>query len=433
MPATADISKLSLEEVVGKLAEIKDRCTHLSELTSRSPEEDIEFDEKLEEFDLLNAALPAKKDDARKRRLENVKSFDKPKDRRAGAGNGGGQSEFGGLGERLQAVARSVNGFLDPRLRNSLGANESTPSDGGFLVGEDYENDLMSKAYGNDILNLIPRTPIGANSNSLHLRQLKENSRADGSRDGGVLFYWGGEGGTITPSQQAFEKLVLNLEDLFALTYITSQLLEDAPALQAETSQAFRRGMGFSILEAVINGDGINKPSGIMSSPAKITVSAEAGQTASDPLYYENIVKMYARLHPGSQGTAIWMVDQTLIPYLMTLHISVGTGGQPVYQPPNGAAAAPFGTILGRPVFFTEHTQAANTEGDIILWDPQSYRIIDKGSVNEASSMHVAFLTNEMAFRWVARINGASKWRSPLTPKNGGATLSTIITLATRT
>ena len=56
-----------------------------------------------------------------------------------------------------------------------------------------------------------------------------------------------------------------------------------------------------------------------------------------------------------------------------------------------------------------------------------------KGGIKSARSLEVAFLTDETAFRWTYRINGAPKWRSPLTPKNGGGTLSTIVTLTTRT
>jgi HK97 family phage major capsid protein len=432
--ATNDLSKLNADDLRDKLGEVKNKVNDLTALESLDAEQEATLVDLLDEGDQLTNALSAKNKEDRERRLKRLREFDdKPNARKTGGNNGTAES-FNSFGERLNAVAQfRLTGQMDPRLRNALGANESTPSDGGFLVGTDAENDLMSKVYGSPILSRIPRTSISAASNMLKLKLLKETSRADGSRQGGVQAYWEGEASSTTATQREYEELELTLKKLMAVSYASSELLEDHSALESETSAGFNEEMTFKVEDAVINGNGVGKPLGIINSPAKITVALETGQTTADPLLYENIVKMWARLHPRSQMNAIWLVDQTLIPYLMLLAIPVGTGGMPVYQPSNGAADAPFGTLLGRPVIFTEYTQAANTEGDIILWDPTSYRIIEKGGIRGASSVHVAFLTDETAFRFTYRVNGAPKWRSALTPKNGGATLSTIVTLTTRT
>lgn len=434
MAATAtELAKLSASDLSAKLEdEIKPRLAELENLSDRDAEQESELIDRLDEAELIQNELVNRKNRELTNRLDRVRKFDAPKNRKAG-GNAS-EAGFACFGERLQAIAQfRLNGRHDTRLMNALGSNEGTPADGGFLVGTDAETELMSKVYGSPILERVSRTPISANSNMLKLRLLKENSRADGSRQGGVQAYWEGESGSVTATQREYEELELSLRKLMAVTYATSELLEDYSALESENDAGFREEMTFKLEYAIINGDGVGKPQGIMNSPSKITVSAENGQTSATPLVYDNITKMYARLHPRSQMNAIWLVDQTLIPSLMSLSIAVGTGGVPVYQPSNGAADAPFGTLLGRPVVFTEHTQAKNTTGDIILWDPSSYRVIEKGGIKGASSMHVAFLTDEMAFRYTYRVNGASKWRSALTPKNGGDTLSTIVTLATRT
>ena len=381
MPANTatDFSKLSGDDLQDKLKEATARIEHLHALESRDAEQEAEMVDCIGDAEAIQATLASRAKEETNRRIERLKKFDAPNPRKSG-GNRNSADNFDSLGERLQAVAiAGRGGRIDPRLFNALGANETTPSDGGFFVGSDEENDLMSKVYGSPILSRIPRTPISAASNMLNLRLLQESSRADGSRQGGVQAYWLDEAESITASRQKYEKFSLPLEDLCALSYATEQLLTDAPALQAEMSAGFNEEMTFKIEDAVINGDGVSKPLGILKSPAKVAVSVEDGQTAADPLLYENVAKMWARLHPRSQMNAVWLVDQTMIPYLLTLHISVGTGGQPVYQPANGAADAPFGTILGRPVLFTEYTKAANTEGDIILWDPTSYRLIEKG------------------------------------------------------
>jgi HK97 family phage major capsid protein len=112
--------------------------------------------------------------------------------------------------------------------------------------------------------------------------------------------------------------------------------------------------------------------------------------------------------------------------------MAVGTGGAPVFMPPGGLSGAPYGTLMGRPVIPVEYCATVGTEGDIILADLSQYLMIDKGGINAASSMHVRFIYDEMAYRFIYRVDGQPIWNSALTPKNGSNTLSPFVTLATR-
>jgi hypothetical protein len=49
--------------------------------------------------------------------------------------------------------------------------------------------------------------------------------------------------------------------------------------------------------------------------------------------------------------------------------------------------------------------------------------------VQQAVSMHVAFLTDENVYRFTYRADGQLNWNAALTPKSGGATLSPVVTL----
>jgi hypothetical protein len=74
------------------------------------------------------------------------------------------------------------------------------------------------------------------------------------------------------------------------------------------------------------------------------------------------------------------------------------------------------------------------TEGDIIFADLSQYLMIDKGvdsAIDSVASMHVLFLTDEMVFRFVYRVDGPL-WRVPVTPYKGPQTQSPFITLQTR-
>ena len=116
----------------------------------------------------------------------------------------------------------------------------------------------------------------------------------------------------------------------------------------------------------------------------------------------------------------------------MSLHQIIGTGGVPVYLPPGGLSGSPYGTLLGRPVMPIEFCETLGTEGDIVLADPSQYVMIDKGDIQYATSIHVAFLTDEQAFRFIYRVDGQPVDNKPITPFKGNANQSTFVTLATR-
>ncbi len=88
--------------------------------------------------------------------------------------------------------------------------------------------------------------------------------------------------------------------------------------------------------------------------------------------------------------------------------------------------------MQGRPIIPVEFCQQLGTEGDLILTDLSTYLTASKGGMQTASSIHVLFLTNELMYRFIMRLDGKPWWLSALTPKSGGPTQSNIVTLATR-
>jgi hypothetical protein len=102
--------------------------------------------------------------------------------------------------------------------------------------------------------------------------------------------------------------------------------------------------------------------------------------------------------------------------------ISVGPDGTQGYSP---------ATLYGRPILTTEYNAALGTAGDIILANLGEYTLIDKGNVDQAVSLHVAFLTDEAVWRFTYRADGQLNWNAALTPKSGGSTLSPVVALTT--
>ena len=341
------------------------------------------------------------------------------------------EKRFSSFGEQLMAAYRAAmpGGKVDERLstRAASGLNETTPSDGGFLVQQDFVTELLKRTYETCILaSKVKKIPISTNANGMKINAIDEDSRANGSRWGGVQTYWEGEADELTASKPKFRQMELSLKKLTGLCYATDELLQDAAALEAVIRQAFAEEFGFKIDDAILSGSGEGEPLGILNSGAIVTVAKEASQT--DTITVENLIKMWNRLWSRSRSNAVWYINQELEPYLYTLKI----GDKPVYIPAGGLSEKPYGTLFGRPVVPIEQCSAAGEVGDIILADIGQYLLIDKGGIKSASSIHVRFLYDENVFRFIYRVDGKPIWTKPLTPYKGSATVSPFVTLAKR-
>ena len=346
------------------------------------------------------------------------------------------EGRFKTFGSQLEAVVKAgkPGGVIDSKLNTkaATGLSENVPSDGGFLVQEDFASEILGRTYNTGVIaSRCRRVPISSNSNTLKINTISESSRADGSRWGGVEAYWAGEADQYTASKPKFRQMRLELGKLTGLCYATDELLDDASALEAVVKMAFSEEIGFKMDDAIINGLGSDQPLGIMNSDCLITVDAEGGQSANT-VVYENIINMWARLWARSRANAVWLINQDIEPQLFSMSMAVGTGGVPVYLPAGGLNDTPYSMLLGRPVIPVEHCEALGTAGDIVLADFSQYLLVDKGGANSARSIHVRFVYDETTFRFTYRVDGQPLWDNVLTPYKGGSTLSPFVTLAAR-
>lgn len=344
-----------------------------------------------------------------------------------------GDRRVNGFGEFLVAVHRAGAGQgTDPRLFQAAGqgANETVGADGGFLVPTEYANDIEHRMYGGELLSRVSKRTL-TTGNSIELTQVDETSRATGSRHGGVQAYWVDEGTAPSGSRPKYARQEWKPRKLAALGYATDELLADASMIESEMFDSFVDELQFVTEDAVVAGTGAGMPQGILNSGCLVTVAKETGQAAAT-FEKANIDKMWSRMHARSRAGAVWLINQDVEPQLDDLQMVIGTGGVPVYLPPGGLSETPFARLKGRPVIPVEYCPTLGTVGDILLVNLGQYVMVDKGEPQRASSMHVAFTTDEQAFRVTYRVDGHPRWRTALTPYKGSATQSPFVALATR-
>lgn len=342
---------------------------------------------------------------------------------------------FAHFGEFLGAVRRSGKNFAQPadeRLAIVAAApttygSEGVGADGGFLVAPEFGSTIFQLSLEEDaILPLTDNQEIGGN----RITYPKDETTPWGTD--GIRARWEAEAAAATETKPVLGFTEHKLHKLIALVPVTDELLEDATAMGSFVETGMGRSIRWKTNDAFVNGTGVGQPLGILNAPALVSVAKDTAispDQAADTLLTSNVAAMFARMLPGSLARARWMHNMDVIPQMITLTLA----NQPIYTAPGGLPQAPAGMLLGRPLMPSQHCQTLGDLGDIYFVDWSQYRSVTKsGGIRTATSMHLFFDADAMAFRATFRVDGQPKLAAAVTPANGSNTLSPFVTLAER-
>ena len=333
-----------------------------------------------------------------------------------------------GAGQMDSRLASLMDGRGPQAAAPSTFGNEATGADGGFLIPPGFSQNVFSLSLTDDsLLPYCDDMPIDGNIMMIP----KDEATPWGSN--GPRAYWQGEAQAGTATKPSVGLMSLRLKKLLALTPISDEMLADTSALSAYLPKRLAMSIRWKTNEAILFGAGGNTPLGALAGPSLVTQAKDAGQ-ATLTLTINNLLNMFSRLPPGSFNTAVWLINNTVIPALGTITL----GNYPIFLPVStpgvgGAQPSIQWTLLGRPVLISQHAKAFSAQGDVILADLSYYQCITKAEgVVTATSMHLYFDADAMAFRVTFRMDGEPKLAAPITPANGSTTLSPFVQLAAR-
>jgi HK97 family phage major capsid protein len=314
-------------------------------------------------------------------------------------------------------------------LRNA--ASSVSPSDGGFLVPETLRSQLLQIALEQSVVRPLA-TVVPMDSARVPFPMIDATSNAS-SVFGGMIAYWGEEGATFTDASPKFGRAELDAKKLTGLSAVPNELLQDSiVSFSALIENLWPKALAFEEDSKFMTGTGVGEPLGFIgaANSASIAVAAESGQ-ASASIVYENIVHMYARMLPASLQNAVWICSPDALPELLTMALSVGTGGNSVYVV-NAQGPAPQ-NIFGRPLIVSEKASTLGARGDICFVDLSYYLVGDRQTMTADSSTDYNFGSDKTTFRIIQRVDGRPWLKSAITPKNGSSnTLSPFVELAAR-
>lgn len=327
----------------------------------------------------------------------------------------------------LQVAAAKQAGdekALELAYKAALGSNEAIPSQGEFLLEPSLTPMFLKPIHEEGVISKdVQVLPVGPNSNSGWIPGIDETSRAAGSRWGGVRGYHSAEAATMTASQPKFRKINWELHKAYVLQYATDELLADSAMLTAIINQSSAEELQFMVNDDLMNGIGGDRPVGVLNSPALISVT----RTDATKVAHADLIAMWQRVSPRSKAKGKWYINGEVHPQLDAIYF---TGTTSVLSPYIGYTESGVMQIYGRPVVETEFNAALGTAGDILFADFGEYLYWEKGAIESASSIHVQFLTDQTAFRFISRYDGQTALASALTPYKGTNTQSPFVTLS---
>jgi HK97 family phage major capsid protein len=285
--------------------------------------------------------------------------------------------------EHAQAFDRFFRRGVDAGLRDlEVKAKLTTQSDpdGGYLVPKETEAGI------DRVLGTVSTIRSLARTISISTNTYKKLVNMGGATSG-----WVGEEqdrpGTATPT---LREIAINTGEIYAMPGATQTSLDDARIdlaswLADEVSIEFAEQEG----AAFANGDGINKPRGILaydkvanasyvwgkigfvaSGKADGFLAATASVSPADAL-----IDLYYGLKSGYRNGASWLMSDAT---MNTVRKFKDAEGAYIWAPPSGAAEV--ATILGKPVYNDDNMPAvAASEFPIAFGDfSRSYLIVDR-------------------------------------------------------
>ncbi|MFD3802638.1 phage major capsid protein [Streptomyces sp. NPDC058619] len=313
-------------------------------------------------------------------------------------------------------------------LRNAY--SSVIPADGGFLVPETLRSQLLQIALEESVVR--PRATVVPMETARVPFPMIDSTTNVGSVFGGMVGYWGEEGAALVESNPKFARAVLDAKKLTGFAVVPNELLQDSLiSFSSLIETLWPQALAHFEDLAFMSGTGVGEPLGFLgaANPAGVAVTKETGQTA-DTIVVENVIKMYSRMLPSSLSRGIWVCSPEAIPELYTMALSVGTGGGPVMLT-NVAGPAPM-TIFGRPLVVAEKAGRLGDRSDLCFVDLSYYLIGDRQQMTAASSTEYKFGNDQTAYRIIQRVDGRPWLQSPITPANGGPTLSPFVEIADR-
>lgn len=281
--------------------------------------------------------------------------------------------------------------------------SESTGSAGGYLVPTEFANEVIRKLENDVAIRRAGARVFNMMSNKLDVPV--ESARNSG---GWVAETTAGEGSAYVESDPTFGQVSLTPFKYTRLVQATEEMLEDNDVGAADyLVDVFTRDFTEAEDSAFLNGDGTNKPTGILQTAGITKNDADSttfGNNAAG-LHADDLIAHFFSLKAAYRRNAVWIMNSTSAQAIRMLKDANDRYLWDMSR--GGVTEGVAGELLGRPVLVTDNIPDDPTNGNqIILGDFRFYLIGQRRGITVQRSEHYAFNTGMITFRASMRVDG---------------------------
>jgi len=409
-----EASERSNNDDDAKPAEVQTVTAHVDEqpkhIEFTKTQEDITMSDETKTPDVVEEPMEAKFKALSAQVDQILKAIqDSPKLERGGYyTNDGGAKDAGhkSFGDWLLAVKRNDMKRLGTvYAQKDLG--KDTGSAGGYLVPEEYANQLLQIATeASPIANRVQRVPVGVNSGvypALDYSVAPTAGSGQSALAAGVSAASTEENAALTEDEPIFRELNWRLHKVGGFTDVSNELIADSPqSVEALLTSLFSITIANKNERNIIRGSGAGEPTGILNAACAIGVA-----TATDNAFAEaDALAMFSRFKRLSAQQPVWIMHPGVIPDLASFTAS----NQDLVDWRVGVS----GSLLGYPILFSEHMPQDDGD-DVLLADLGAYLWFQKGVLEIAFSEHVGFKSDQGTWRFAQRNDGMAWLNAAIT------------------
>ena len=200
---------------------------------------------------------------------------------------------------------------------------------------------------------------------------------------GYVSCNWTAEGSEKPDSEPLFEQRTYVTNELAAKTTISRTLLNrSAIDIEALLNGLFRASVAHKIDLALIAGNGIGKPLGILDVSAVATTIGTQARAVAGQVNFEDLVRVQHGVPPQLRENGVWVIADTALQSLKLQTDAVGRPLMPI-NPQTGS----YDNLLGRPFKATQRT-TLGALGDVVFGDFSQYIVPMEQEVIISKSEH---------------------------------------------
>ena len=265
-----------------------------------------------------------------------------------------------------------------------------TDSEGGYLIPDEFERNLLSGLEENNIFRTLANI-IQTTSGDRKIPIVASHGSAA----------WVDEEGAYSESDDAFAQITLGAYKLGTMMKVSDELLNDSVFdLENYLSGEFARRIGNAEEDAFINGDGVGKPTGILAAKG----GGEIGVTTSSGTAFtaDDLINLYHSLLTPYRKKAVWLMNDSTVQFIRKLKDS---NGQYLWQP--SLVAGTPNTILGCPVMVSRYMPEIGAGNKAVAFGDFSYFWIADRQGRSFMRLNELFAAHgQVGFRGSQRVDG---------------------------